>query len=287
MKKKCFVAAPIGSKDSDTRKRTDGIYNSIIIPLVKDKMGFDIDISHNMSDSGSITSQIFKHIENDDLVIVDLTELNPNVIYEMAARQATGKPYVLIAEKKDNFQLPFDFAQNRTVFYEDSISGSDELKKQLEKFILSAMDEPDTNNYIYQSAIKVFSNNNNEQPFVDNSICRLIIAKLDAVELNTINQYTNKAAMDFHGFSPYFGVIVHLDVNNTPDDVISKIISKITVYYIRNGVQVAVIIDKKNNYLKIVNGDSDKIIKVILAEIEIKFDLPKLTYEFYDESNNN
>jgi hypothetical protein len=70
--------------------------------------------SDKLGEPGIITSQVIKRITEDDLVIADLTELNPNVFYELAIRHMIGKPLVQIMEK--GHRLPFDVAAARTVF---------------------------------------------------------------------------------------------------------------------------------------------------------------------------
>jgi hypothetical protein len=43
---------------------------------------------------------------NDPLAIADLSDPNPNVFYELAIRQAIGKPLVQIIQKDE--KIPFD-----------------------------------------------------------------------------------------------------------------------------------------------------------------------------------
>ena len=60
-----------------------------------------------------ITSQVIQHIVDDQLVIADLTERNPNVFYELAIRHAIRKPLVQLIKKGE--QIPFDVAGTRTI----------------------------------------------------------------------------------------------------------------------------------------------------------------------------
>lgn len=62
---------------------------------------------------GLITSQILQHILDDDLVIADLTDHNPNVFYELAIRHAVRKPVVQVVHRGQ--PIPFDLAAARTV----------------------------------------------------------------------------------------------------------------------------------------------------------------------------
>mgnify|MGYP003877561775 CR=1 FL=1 len=91
----CFVISPIGAEDSETRRRSDQLYDYIITPVV-DVLGFNPTRADKISESGDITVQIIDHLIKDDLVIADLSEHNPNVFYELAIRHVTNKPVILL-----------------------------------------------------------------------------------------------------------------------------------------------------------------------------------------------
>jgi hypothetical protein len=50
-----------------------------------------------------------------DLVIADLSDRNPNVMYELGVRHSTGKPVVLMTS--DTERIPFDVAGIRVLVY--------------------------------------------------------------------------------------------------------------------------------------------------------------------------
>ncbi len=110
--KECFVIAPIGDAESDTRKRSDQILKHVIAPAAKE-CGYKAIRADQISEPGMITSQVIQHIVDDPLVIADLTERNPNVFYELAIRHAIRKPLVQIIKKGE--QIPFDVAGTRTI----------------------------------------------------------------------------------------------------------------------------------------------------------------------------
>ena len=67
-----------------------------------------------------ITPELVDEIRACVLVVVVLTELNPNVFFEMGAAQAWFKPMVVLAEV--GTELPFDVKDLNTVFYTASES---------------------------------------------------------------------------------------------------------------------------------------------------------------------
>ncbi len=112
-KKLCFVIAPIGDDGSDVRKRSDQILDHIIKPAVGEH-GYSAVRADKIEKPGVITSQVIQHIVEDDLVIADLTDRNPNVFYELAVRHAIRKPFIHLIQKGE--RIPFDVAGTRTVF---------------------------------------------------------------------------------------------------------------------------------------------------------------------------
>jgi hypothetical protein len=146
--KKCFIITPIGAENSDVRRKAEGVINSVLKPILE---GMDIEpiIPHRMADPGSITQQVLINILEDDLVIANLTGLNPNVMYELAVRHATGKPVVCIVER--GTILPFDISSERTIFYTNDMEGVSELKIQLCNYIEKALMGNDYENPIYRA----------------------------------------------------------------------------------------------------------------------------------------
>ncbi len=108
----CFVIAPIGEQDSDTRKRSDQVLKHIIRPAVEE-CGYTAERADEMDKPGIITSQVIQRVVNDPLVVADLTERNPNVFYELAIRHAIRKPLVQLIKKGE--RIPFDVAGTRTI----------------------------------------------------------------------------------------------------------------------------------------------------------------------------
>ncbi|MBF8646842.1 hypothetical protein [Pseudomonas pudica] len=143
--KKAFIVTPIGSGDSATRRAADGLINSVLRPLLND-MGFELVVAHEISLTGSITRQVLEYILESELVIANLSELNPNVMYELAVRHCTGKAVVTIAE--EGTRLPFDIADQRTIFYKNDMRGVFELRPLLVEAIEESISRGEQDNPI-------------------------------------------------------------------------------------------------------------------------------------------
>lgn len=129
-KRKCFIVTPIGSADDPIRRHIDGIIDQAIYPALNEK--YDIDVAHRRYEIGSINDRVVKSIYNADLVIANLTGLNPNVMYELAIRYSFGKPAMVIAEK--GTKLPFDVIDENTIFYINDPAGANDLKNNIIAF---------------------------------------------------------------------------------------------------------------------------------------------------------
>lgn len=94
----CFVIMPFNEKTPEYREGFfQEVLKSIIGPAGK-QAGFAVSTA-NREGSDVIQSTIVNRLLDDDLVIADLTEHNPNVLFELGMRMAFDKPIVLIKAK--------------------------------------------------------------------------------------------------------------------------------------------------------------------------------------------
>jgi len=178
--KSCFVVTPIGGNESTTRRRTQGILDAVIRPLLA-KKGINVFVSHEISLQGSITKQIIQHLLQDDLVIANLTELNPNVMYELAVRHCKRLPVIAIAEEGTN--LPFDISDERTIFYRNDMAGAYELSPALDEAIDLALMDKKPDNPVYRVAQSIVIKESTESVTAE----RYFIDRFDKLETLIMN----------------------------------------------------------------------------------------------------
>ena len=126
-KDKCFIITPIGDDTDTIRRHIEGIIDAALRPALEDK--YDLVVAHRISEPGSITKQIITEIYSAKLVVANLTNRNPNVMYELALRHSLGKPVIMIAEK--GTPLPSDIVMERTIFYQNDARGVIELRESI------------------------------------------------------------------------------------------------------------------------------------------------------------
>lgn len=181
----CFIITPIGAENSPTRKKTDGLIDNVIEPICAE-LGMKALPAHKIDKPGSITNQVIQLILNSKMVIANLTELNPNVMYELAIRHAAKLPVVCIAEKGTN--LPFDITTERTIFYTDDMYGAVKLKPELKATIESCENDGNVDNPIYRT-IERDSIMKNIEKSSESEALSYIISRLDTIDSKMSKDY--------------------------------------------------------------------------------------------------
>lgn len=74
--------------------------------------------SDEIAHTGRIMDQIIEAIRSADLLIADLSDTNPNVMYELGLAHTMGKPAIIITQDVHN--SPFDVRDFRTILYDRS-----------------------------------------------------------------------------------------------------------------------------------------------------------------------
>ncbi|MCX3264805.1 hypothetical protein [Pedobacter agri] len=185
----CFIITPIGEYNSETFVKAMGLINSVINPVLKE-FNFKATPANEINTSGSINKQIIKRILEDKLAIANLTDLNPNVMYELALRHAARLPVITMAEK--GTRLPFDITDQRTIFYIDSLAGSEAAKPQLRAMIEEALTGELPENPIYDvlQQESILKNVKQDDPI---NLLMNTVNQMETKFMNAINDIKNSS----------------------------------------------------------------------------------------------
>ncbi len=169
-----------------------------------EELGHRISRADDIFRSTPIMEDVVNLIKRADIIIADLTGRNPNVFYELGRAHEQEK-YVIQISQDD--KIPFDTSHIRTIMYNDTPEGHEELTKNIKKYIASIEIEITVNKILdkledswdYSDAI---SNtkwlSKYEDDLIEYQVDRLkeIIDKSDQVSgsyaMGTLNQIINK-----------------------------------------------------------------------------------------------
>jgi hypothetical protein len=134
----CFLISPIGEDGSFDRGRADEVRDFIVKPAAS-RLGLEVVRADDISAPGEIPKQVVEHSVRAKAAVVDLTGANPNVLYELGIRHASGRVAVMISE---DFDPPFDVAGHRTIrFDRTSIRSAQGCVDRIHLGLISAIAE--------------------------------------------------------------------------------------------------------------------------------------------------
>lgn len=120
---------PFGSASPEQKKRFDGVYRGIIVPAVREA-GYEPIREDISATPGSIPKSIVTKLAEAEMVVADLTSINPNVFYELGIRHVFSKTgTVLIMNKGES--IPFDNASYRVIQYTNELADLDDIHQQI------------------------------------------------------------------------------------------------------------------------------------------------------------
>lgn len=138
----CFIVSPIGKEGSDGYNRFKEVLDYIIKPAIEtSSMKLRIIRADDINRSGSFIKDILQHLFSSFIVIVDLTDQNPNVFYELGVRHSLSARTILIAQRLED--IPSDLREYRTIIYDTSAKGSHNFASKIHEFISDIQTEPD------------------------------------------------------------------------------------------------------------------------------------------------
>lgn len=196
MEKTCFVIMGFGKKmDYRNAKMVDLdlIYKKVIKKLFQEEQFKEYKLirADEISSSEIIDISMYTLLMKADLVIADISTSNENALYELGIRHAL-KPYstIIMMQKSENFEIPFDLSHNRILSYSDygeelDEKESEEIRSNLRKFVSNSESAKiDSPFYTYLPGIK--------PPTIDENEYRTIVKEAIQKD-NTISKLVKKA----------------------------------------------------------------------------------------------
>lgn len=188
----CFIITPIGGDNTDVRRKAEGVIEAVIKPVLEsEEFKYEVIVAHEINETGSIPDQVFDHVVNAKLIIANVTGLNPNVMYELGVRHALRLPVITIAET--GTQLPFDINSQRTIFYENDMFGTKELKFKLKEMVKKIDFSKENHDNPVMNALRkseIFSNINKEDK--EQQLLLEIYDSIKKIEYDKNKQFNNK-----------------------------------------------------------------------------------------------
>lgn len=130
--KRCFVMMPLAGEFDD-------IYQVGIKPVVEES-GYQCFRADEMAGQGLLLNQIIRSIIESDFLIVDLTDANPNVFYELGIAHTIAKPVILITRNLDH--VPFDIRHFRVIVYSETHQFWKNLQQAIDGVVSSPVSSP-------------------------------------------------------------------------------------------------------------------------------------------------
>jgi hypothetical protein len=131
LNKLAFVIMPIKRPGTEEHQHFRALYDEVLKPTLE-SAGFVVQRADDIQKAGAISRDIILHLAEADLVVADLTDLNPNVYYELGVRHALrGTGTVMVLDELRTTDIPFDLSAYRVIKFKGELFGIGRLRSEL------------------------------------------------------------------------------------------------------------------------------------------------------------
>lgn len=139
-KKLCFVIMPFSATKRCTTEEWTEIFENIHKPaIIGSRLGYKCERSKIRT--GAFIKDILMQLNQADVVLADLTDMNPNVFYELGVRHTLRTRTILVSQTMDD--VPSDLKQYGVITYNTTPNGVTEYKKEISKILKDIRNNPD------------------------------------------------------------------------------------------------------------------------------------------------
>lgn len=139
-KKKCFVIMPFSETDSLVEEKWTEIFEHITKPAVEES-GLGYECKRYGLGRANIVKDILEDLNRAQVVVADLTDNNPNVLWELGVRHTLKRRTILISQDKKF--IPSDLKDYPVTSYDQTKPGFDRFKDEIKKKLENIEAEPD------------------------------------------------------------------------------------------------------------------------------------------------
>jgi len=157
-KKLCFVIMPFSATKRCTTEEWIEIFENVHEPaIIGSRLGYKCERSKIRT--GAFIKDILMQLNQADVVLADLTDMNPNVFYELGVRHTLRNRTILVSQTMDGVRhtlrnrtilvsqtmddVPSDLKQYGVITYNKTPSGVTEYKKKISKILKDIRNNPD------------------------------------------------------------------------------------------------------------------------------------------------
>jgi O-acetyl-ADP-ribose deacetylase (regulator of RNase III) len=149
MERTCFVIMPFGnSTDPARKKQFDDVYEHIIAKAVE-RVHLECVRCDKLLEAGSIDRKMIEHICDAAVAVVDITDLNANVFWELGVRQAL-RSHVTVLIRKQGTQLPFDIKLDNVIDYDIDVAAAAVAIDRIAAFIRTGLKSRKTDSRVQE-----------------------------------------------------------------------------------------------------------------------------------------
>jgi hypothetical protein len=217
--KECFVIMPFSDKKNPADNRWDDLFENNLKPAVESaNLGYKC--IRSADPHGNYMHVIVNYLANAEVVIAVLTELRPNVMYELGVRNALRRRTIMIAQ--EGSVIPSDLTNFIALSYSiETKQGRDELTKVIhERLTFLDSNEPETDSpvsdYLWKRAQDI------RDDWLDKKDPRILLSRITEVlpsyasllrpVLNQAGQhyYASQKEQDYRTWIPYNDRVLEL-----------------------------------------------------------------------------